>query len=350
VVPKVGFEKPLLIPIPDVIEWEGKQVAFAGPQYPSGRLVLRTSNDPLRGNLQTLNTIDFSGEVGVIASYRIYELGSTRFSGQTEFIYGECECPILEDPDNDCVRNDRQKLLENDRSLALISWVRDRIEELAERMEVKLNHEKKKQDLKNTSMFNEVLNRWKNRFMSQVWAEVFVGKGPAGSGGQEPGAGTGGKGKGDSSAGTDRPSSGLEGGSEKQKKPRFPQVLISGQDNDPLDPLATEPFFCDPRHPVIYQRTRDVEAGIYWINTSRPLAEKIIAEYTSDHTRWRECLFQRYVDIIVKEAVYQLGKIETSLTPDDVNRCIDDITTKVHDQAASDLNAFLFEEAFGGMG
>ncbi|MCI0418587.1 MAG: hypothetical protein L0387_21725 [Acidobacteria bacterium] len=74
------------------------------------------------------------------------------------------------------------------------------------------------------------------------------------------------------------------------------------------------------------------------------------AEYTSDHTRWREYLFQRYVDIIVKEAVYQLGKIETSLTPDDVNRCIDDITTKVHDQAAGDLDAFLFEEAFGGMG
>ena len=45
-----------------------------------------------------LNAIDFIGEVGVIGTYRIYELGATRFSGQAEFIYGECECPILEDP------------------------------------------------------------------------------------------------------------------------------------------------------------------------------------------------------------------------------------------------------------
>ena len=346
--PKEGFEDSIFVQIPDSLQWEGRTVAFKTKNYDwPGRLVLKTSNDPLRGNLVTLNTIDFLGEVGVIASYRIHELGATRFSGQTEFIYGECECPILEDPENDCVRNDRQKLIETERSMSLLSWVRNRVEELAEKMEIKNAQEKKKQDLKNTSAFNELLNRWKNRFMGQIWAEVFMGKGPAGSGGLEAGGGSGGNGDGGISDGNDRPSSGQEGGSEKKRKPRFPQVLISGQDHDPLDPLSSEPFYCDPRHPVIYQRTKDVEAGIYWINTSRPLAEKIIGEYTSDSTRWREYLFQRYVDIIVKESIYQLGKSETSLTPDDVNRCIDDITTRVHDHAAQDLNAFLFEEQFG---
>jgi len=347
--PKDGFEQAVVIQIPETLRSEGRKVAFTTRNYDwPGRLVLKTSNEPLRGHLATLNTIDFIGEVGVIASYRIHEVGATRFSGQSEFIYGECECPILEDPDNDCVRNDRQKLLETERSLALLDWVRDQFEQLAEKMEVKNIQEKKKRDLKNTSAFNEMLNRWKNRFMGQVWAEVFVGKGPAGSGGTEPGGGHGGKGGtgGDGGSGSG-PGSGQEGGSETKRKPRFPLVLVSSQDHDPLDPLATEPFHCDPRHPAIYRRRKDVEAGIYWINTSRSLADKIIKEYTSDSTRWREYLFQRYVDIIVKEAIYHLGKLETSLTPDDIDRCIDDVTTRIHDHAAKDLNAFLFEEQFG---
>src|SRR5205085_8934355 len=266
-------------------------VAFKGGSFSwPGRLVLKTSAEPLRGNLATLNTVDFIGEVGVVGSYRIHELGPTRFSGQVEFMYGECECPILEDPDYDCVRNDRQKLLENDRSLALLQWVRLQVEALAEKMETKNIQEKKKQDLKNTSQLNEILNKWKNRFMNQVWAEVFAGKGPAGASGTEGSGPVGAGAHGGEGSGT---GGGQEGGSEMKRKPRFPQVLISGQHSDPLDPLSTEAFYCDPRQPTVYQRPKDVEAGIYWINTARPLAEKILNEYTADSARWREYLFQR---------------------------------------------------------
>ena len=346
--PKEGFESPLLVEIPEDLNCEGKRVQFKGGKYSyPGRLILKTSAEPLRANLSTLNTVDFIGEVGVIGTYRIYELGATRFSGQVEFIYGECECPILEDPDFDCVKNDRQKLIENDRSLALLDWVRAQVESLAEKMETKNIQEKKKQDLKNTSQLNEILNKWKNRFMTQVWAKLFAGKGPAGTSGTNPGGGGGGGGAGGGGSGGGGTGGGQEGGSETQRKPRFPQVLISGQDHDPLDPLATEPFYCDPRHPAVYQRTKDVEAGVYWINTSRRLAEKILTEYKADSTRWREYLFQRYVDIIVKEAVYQMGKLETSLTADTITAKIDEVITSVHDQAAQDLNNFLFDEVFG---
>ena len=331
--PKEGFEDSVITEIPIELEWDGKKIKFKGnkpEQSWPGRLILKTSGEPLRASLATMNTVDFIGEVGVIGTYRIHELGPTRFSGQAEFIYGECECPILEDPDYDCVENDRQKLSQNDRSSALLSWVRDQVELLAEKMETKNVQEKKKQDLKNTSALNELLNRWKNRFMGQVWAELFAGKGPAGVGG----AGQGGGG-------------GQEGGSKTVRKPRFPQVLVSGQDHDPLDPLTSEPFHCDPRHPAVYQRTKDVDAGIYWINTSRALAEKILGEYKADSTRWREYLFQRYVDIILKESIYHIGKMETSITADMITSKMDDVTTRVHDEAAKDLNAFLFEESFG---
>jgi len=347
---KEGFEEPTIVNVPAELTEAHGTVTMCNKKYPwPGRLVLRTSADPLRSGQASLNTIDILGEAGVIASYRIHELGPSRYSGQAEFVYGECECPILEDPDDDCVRNDRQKLIENERTISLLAWIRDQVELLTERMETKLAQEKKKQDLRNTSLFNEMLNRWKNRFMNKIWSEVFVGRGPAGLSGSDQGSGIGGLGKGGGNSihNGSSSSNGHEGGSETRKKPKFPQVLISGQDADPLNPLSTEPFQCDKRHPAVYQRTKDVELGIYWINTSRPLADKIISAYSSDSTRWREYLFQRYVDIIVKEAVYQLGTIETSLSADDINRCIDDITTRIHDEAAKDLNSFLFEEGFG---
>ena len=106
--PKEGFESPIVVLVPEALVHDGQSLTFKNSKYPfAGRLVLKTSKEPLRAQLATLNTVDFLGEVGVIASYRIHELGASRFSGQVEFIYGECECPILEDPDHDCVSNDR---------------------------------------------------------------------------------------------------------------------------------------------------------------------------------------------------------------------------------------------------
>ena len=347
--PKEGFETPVVVLIPETLVHDGQSLAFTNNSYSfAGRLVLKTSQEPLRAHLATMNTVDFLGEVGVIASYRIHELGTSRFSGQVEFIYGECECPILEDPDHDCVSNDRQKLVDMDRSQAIRGWVRDQVEELAEKMETKVQQERKQQDLKNTSALNEILNRWKERFMSQVWTEMFAGQGPAGTAGGGAGTGAGGKGDGKNTGGKAQGEEGQEGGSEKVRKPRFPQVLVSGQDCDPLDPLSTTPYNVDPRQHAVYQRFQDVSAGIYWINTSRPLAEKIISEYNADSPRWREYLFQRYVEIISKEAIWQLGKQETSLTPDDVIRKLDEVQTRVHDQAAKDLMSFLFSEQLGG--
>lgn len=351
--PKEDFEEIKILQVPETLEWEGRMVKFTNENYSwAGNLTLRTSNNPLRGKLDVLNTIDFIGEVGVIGSYRIHELGQSRFSGQTDFIYGECECPILEDAKMDSVKNDREKLISNERSDSLIAWVREQVEALAEKMERKNTQDKKQQDLKNTSIFNDMLNDWKKRFMNQVWKEVFMGKGPAGSAGFDLDGGGGGSGEGKGNEGNggggnnENPGGGQEGGDEKKKRPRFPQVLVSGKDTDPLDPLATEPFRCDPRQPAIYQRTKDVEAGIYWINTSRQLADKILRTYEADSTRWREYMFQRYIDIMIREGIFELEKRETSLSADDVSRKIDDLTTRIHDQAAADLNDFLFEEQF----
>ena len=105
---------------------------------------------------------------------------------------------------------------------------------------------------------------------------------------------------------------------------------------------------CDPRNPLVYQRDVDVDAGIYWINTQTPFARKIreSVAYGPNSTRWREYMFQRYIDIVVRQAVRELEKRDTGLTADLLDWELDRLAKKVYDAAASDpsLDSFLFHE------
>lgn len=364
IAPRQGFEKPRVIQLPKKFSHNGESFEFKTSKYPEARLVLRTSDQPLSRSteLSALNAIDILGEIGCIGSYRMHELGFIRFGPETDFIYGECECPLLEDKALDCVRNDREKLVPNGLTAALLEWVRQQVDSLAEEMAERRREERKSRDLRESSLFNQWLDRWKNKFMARLTAEIFGGAGVGdtfGAAGQGAGSGHaegdggggggegGGSGEGDGRGGD---GSGRGGGSgdTPRRGPRFPRVLLSGYDRDPLDEHAAEPFQCDERHPPIYQRAEDIAHGVYWINTSRPLADRIMERYGASHPRWREYLFQRYVDIILKHAVYELGKKDPQLSPDKIDTLIDDVTSRVHDAAAQDLDGFLFDENLTG--
>ncbi len=138
---------------------------------------------------------------------------------------------------------------------------------------------------------------------------------------------------------------GSEGGAGDEEKtgPRSPTVLLSGHDADPLDPLGG-PVHCSPRHPAVYQRYEDVSNGIYWINTSRPLARRILDGYGAHSTRWRDYMFQRYVEIILKQSIHELEKKHGMLSADMIDGHINELYMQVHDQAEEDLAHFLFDE------
>lgn len=353
---KPGFEGPYEWELPATLEYGGEQFAFRNRRYPSGSLVIWTSAVPFgrSGERSALNSVDVLGEAGCIGSYRMNELGYLKHGAQAEFLYGECLCPILEDPADDCVRNDREKLIDNEKSRALLSWIRDCVDQLGSKIADKENQERKRSDLYESSALNQLLDKWKNRFMGKLFAEVLAGVGPGDafgdgdSGGEEPWHGEG------HPKGTGNPRKGGGGGNEgggavgdkPRRAPRFPRVLLSGYDVDPLDHHSSTPFDLDPRHPSVYQRAQDVAEGIYWINTSRPLAQRIIAQYGVKSTRWRDYLFQRYMDIIQKEALYQLARRDPEFTVEKVDDVWDKVQSQVHDAAADDLEAFLFEEAF----
>lgn len=136
---------------------------------------------------------------------------------------------------------------------------------------------------------------------------------------------------------------------EKDKKSgsAFPRVLLSGQNTDPLGLAAGGTLYLSERDPVVYQRPQDVGANIFWINTASPMASKIYEKFTSDSVQWRNFLFERYVDIFVKEAIHELERKDfENFNADTVDQKIAEVVRRTHQSAKDDLEQFLFDESY----
>lgn len=443
--PLENFESPRIITVPDELVLmtgsEKVRVRMTNDKYPAGRLVLKTSADALaRGSkLGELNRIDILGEIGVIGSYPLVEMRVTGFP-HAAFIYGEFgpanegDLSILEDPANDCVSNDRARLVDNDTTKALLEWIASEVDKLASEIAA-LEREKQKMNQKEiTSKFNDFLNEWKNKHMRQIMSDLFGGLGMANGGtdggfkGSEVMAPSNGfdfkypkaeievntpeivtlkvsvpqalpigaaisvqsnnekisvesekvtinsdhlksTPDGQDVAFIDIGVLGTEVGQEGditakagklvtiirlkvvEKKEgssgkSFPQVLLSGQP-DPLNIAPNGILTLGERDPIVYQRPQDVAANIYWINTSSPMASKIYERFTFDSIQWRNFLFERYIDIFVKEAVHELERKDyENFNADAVDQKISDVIRRIHESAKDDLEGFLFEENY----
>lgn len=445
--PLQEFAEPRISHVPEVLTTkvgsEKVTVHLANEKYPAGKLVLRTSAEALaRGSkLGELNRIDILGEIGVIGSYQLSELGVTGWP-HAAFIYGEFgpategDASILEDPTNDCVSNDRAKLVVNDTTRALLEWIASQIDALANDIGA-LEREKQKANQKEiTSKFNDILNEWKNKHMNKIMSDLFGGGGNGGGGDTPPGpapqivsvppngfdfkypqaeievntpsrvtlkvtvpqtlpigatvffssdseqvaledekmhiksdflkaaedgqevaflnVGVLGKEAGaeaiiKATAGKLSALMKLKVIPEKEKKSgkSFPQVLLSSHNPDPLGIAPGGKLVLTERDPVVYQRPQDVAANIYWINTSSPMASKIYDKFTFDSIQWRNFLFERYVDIFVKESVHELEKKDyENFSADAVDQRISEVVRRVHQSANEDLEGFLFDETY----
>lgn len=436
-----GFEDPRLIEVPvsiDIKKGNNKEsVELSNNEFEQGKLILRTSKDPLpRGSkLGELNRIDILGEIGVIASYQLYELGVSVWP-QASFIYGECQVPILESADYDCVSNDRTKLIKNDVTNTLLEWISKNIDSLATEISVVEMEKQKASDKEITSKFNNFLNNWKNKHMKKILSSVFSDSN-GGFGGGEGGGKIGSEvtlapngfdfkwpeseitvddesiiklkinvpdtlpiGTTIEVSVDDESVVGLDANkyyikSENLKSTKdgkdvafinisvvgkkinentklnaragklssftllkvvekkegesgksYPKVLLSSTDNDPLGLAPGGILRLSERESLIYQRPQDFVENIYWINTSSPIASKIIVKFNSDSIQWRSFLFERYIDIFIKEAIHELENKGQEFTADAVDQKISDVVQSVHESAKDDLDHFLFDESY----
>jgi len=347
--PRPDFVEEIRIEVPrTLIDENDNEIVLHDKEWPEAYLALQTSKDSLRGT--GLNRIDIIGEIGSIGSHDIPSLGLAKHPAHGDFIYGELYCPKLECDEFNLVDNDRERLINNEIARTVLGWVSRQVDDLAGELADADAKERKAADLSQSSAFNELLNQWKNRFMPTLMAQLFGGPGEGGGFGGI-GDGLGGSNGDNGLVGpqpndTDSPPDGGGdggGGDETKRGRRAPTVLLSGHDPDPLD-LMAPPLQLSARQPAVYQRPKDVPEGIYWINTSRPLAERILERFGAESARWRAYLFERYVEIILKESIHQLEQNEGGLTGDRIESHIDSLYTQVHDQAFEDLEPFLFDE------
>lgn len=341
--PKKGFEKPYKYTCPQFLNYLDEKIKMYDKE--PIELILYTSEEPLKGNkFRGRNSIDFLSDVGVIANYDISKIGHFKTYIYSEFIYGECYSQVMEE--NKLVKNDREEFINSNKTEALLDWVKRCIEELCVKMDETAKKEKKQLNLKKTSELNELLNRWKNRFLQKIIRDRLAGLGEElGIDGNSEESWVVNPNSQKKTKTNSKRTVGKKGGEKQKRANSFPEVKISGMHSDPFEE-SDEPFYCDPRQPAIYQRPIDFKNGIYWINTSKKLANMVLEKFGSDSTRWREYLLQRYVDIIVKEAIFYLGKTDNDMTSDTVINEIDRVTSEVLDLAAEDLNSFLFESNY----
>jgi hypothetical protein len=347
--PRPDFAEETRIEVPETLLDENEnEIVLRDAQWSEAYLALETSKESLRGT--GLNRIDVIGEIGSIGSHDIPSLALEKHPAHGDFIYGELYCPKLEDPEYHLVDNNRDRLINSEISRAVLGWVSRQVDDLAGELADADAKERQAADLSQSSAFNELLNQWKNRFMPTLMAHLFGGPAEGGGfGGTGHGAGGAGEGEvivdGEPNQSDNPPDTGSDGGGgdEIKRGRRSPTVLLSGHDPDPLD-LMAPPLQLSARQPAVYQRPADVPEGIYWINTSRPLSERILQRFGAESTRWRGYLFERYVEIILKESIHQLEKNEGGLTGDRIESHIDSLYTQVHDQAFEDLEQFLFDE------
>jgi hypothetical protein len=353
--PKSGFEGPFDFAIPKELSYvergEKYIVEMANSHFEQGKLILKTSEEAMEraGRLGDLNRIDIIGELGVIASYYMYELGVNMYA-PAAFIYGDCECPILEDPDDDCVKNDRSKLIaESPKTKALLQWVGERVNEVADQMLDKEREEQKKLERDRSRTYNDLLNKWSSRFLNKMRAEILVGPGEGtGSGFGSGGTSGGSVGGGGGGTGGEKPGKGTDtgGGNTPKKHSRLPMVLLSGIDEDPFNPGVLRTL--DPRQGIVYQSLQDAREGIYWINTSSPLAKAIMDRFSEQSQQWRSYLFQRHVDILIKEQLRKLyDKDSDRFNPDSIDAEIfSSFLLKLQVDASENLESFLLEESY----
>ncbi|NIQ39337.1 MAG: hypothetical protein GTN81_12195 [Proteobacteria bacterium] len=135
---KSGFERPWVRKIPTILPQTDKSmegpIRLSPNSQSLGTLRLWVSNESLakKGKMASLNRIDFVDRGGVMASYRIEELGADVPYGES--IFGECSFSELEYRHGPFARKTRDRLIESPETKALLHWVSSQVIRFSQRI------------------------------------------------------------------------------------------------------------------------------------------------------------------------------------------------------------------------
>jgi hypothetical protein len=318
-----------------------KQFSASGPSL--GTMRIRKAALPLSGRLKHFNSLWVLDAVSnPIASYQIKELPIPGYSSLLDFIHAELELDFA--GMDGLVENEREKLVRSTTTQALLEWVAATIWERVQELERTQRESARRTDLEIASILNDQLNLHAKQFLEELQTEILVdlvqdpgggGPGPRGGPGSgEGGSGEGGKtGPGDVSGGQtsggpgDSGTSEVPGTSEQVRRPRFPQVLLSGFDPDPSTGGSGTRNLTE-RHPPLEQNDMDKKYNVWWINTQHAFAKLTLQHGGSKGAAFKSYQLHMFRDVVQREVLRYRQRRESELSLDVVENELTDISNR----------------------
>jgi hypothetical protein len=305
----------------------------------AGSLHIHKAAAPLTGRRKDRNSLSvLDGRGNPIASYPVKELPLPGHSPALDFIYGDLV--LMFDKVTDLVQNDRERLVPGGSTDAILEWASSSLWTLVEDIDRAARESSKRDDLELASVLNDQLNQHARRFLEQLQTEISVdlvedpeggGSGPRGGEGEgRGGTGTGGKGQGGALE--------VPGEAEKVRRPRFPEVLLSGFDPDPSTG-GTDTKNLTDRHPPLDQDDQDRIYNVWWINTEHVFAKFALERGGSKGLAFKNHQLHLFREVVQREALRYRQRREAELPLDRVENELSEVANRFLAELPYDLMA-----------
>lgn len=303
-----------------------------------GKLIIKKSATPLTGRLKDRNVLYiYDSHNNPIGYYQINELPLTNHSTIDGFLFGELHLDFMNI--ENIVENDREKLIKSPTSQSILEWVSNQICSRTKEFEDKLKESQKKSELEIAEILNSELNKHAHRFLKELETIIMIDYivDPAGGGLGDFGTGKGpGDGNSNKKGGTsNKGGGGIDGGGMKEvpgnttqkRRPKFPDVLLSGLHRDPSRNDGLSKILTD-RHPPINQDDIDRQHNVWWINTTHPYACVALDNGGADGIPFKNYHLFLFMQIVQIESLRIMQRRQAELGLDLVENQLHEISNK----------------------
>lgn len=318
-----------------------------GAEATIGILRITKAGVQLTGRLKDLNTL-FVLDSGLnsIAHYPMRELPFPGHSPILSLLNAEMHLtfPRIDD----LVQNDRERLVHTPTTDSLLAWVSERMWERVQAVEELQRSQERQTELQQATLLNDVLNEHAQRFLEELQSQIMVDfiDDPSGGGIGSTGTGTGASGEGKAGEGPRERGTGgaqgtggtteVPGTSEPIRRPRLPQVLLSGIDLDPSQHDGTSKLLTD-RHPPLDQDDIDRAYNVWWINTAHPFAREAIKYGGPKGHAFKSHQLFMFRDVVQREALRFRQRREAELGLDQVENELSEASNRFLSELPVDL-------------
>ena len=333
-------------------EWPALCVALPGSVVDAnaetiGRLVIRKAAEQLVGKLANHGGfMVLDRHQNPVAWYPISELAVSP-SPTSRFLHGEVELDF--DGLTDLIANDRERLVGSERTVELLTAIAALVNERLEEIDRAGRERERAARLERAALLNDSLNQHAQRFLQRLETDLFAdfiddddgGVGPESGEGSDAAGVPGGRGSGGSGQGGGQAD--VEGGSQRHRRPRYPQVLLSDMDADPASG-GDETKSLTKMHPPLYQDDRDQQFNCWWINTSHPFAVTALELGGAEGRLFRCHQLFMFRDVVQREAMRMLQRREAEMAIDRLETELDEVSNKFLGELPMDIvNLFVAE-------